>query len=945
MYIYFRHPERQATPPEVWVNRNSYRFQGEALMGKSRDNETVDHKTTPTEKPDPSRNNHPIHSPYYYAIILALLVFACEALIMAGLSFLPIGSARLQWLLDPLFLIFLLLPAFHFFLLRPLILHIKSRRQYEKKLDRLNLVLRAIRNVNQLITREKDRDRLLNDACIILTETRGYYNAWITLFDDSGDCQMISENGLGEDPLFLKNMPEQGDLTPCGRKAMEQAEPVRIEHPSSDCTGCPFAERYAGGAAMTIRLEHDGKIYGLLTVSTPPEFIGEEEEEELFREVAGDLAFALYSLDIDKERERAREALKQSEEKFSASFHGSHDAITLTTRDGKVIDCNQRTLEIFGLESKDDFRDKRPADFSPPFQPDGRSSKEASRKIINNVFRDGGFLKFEWVHQRKDGTIFPTEIIFKTIRLGGEEVLQANIRDITDRKRAEAQEQMLSVAIEQAGEMIVITDPEGTIQYVNPAFARITGYHRDEVLGQNPRILKSGKQDEVFYRNLWETISSGKTWHGRMVNKCKNGTLYTEESTISPVRNASGTVINYVAVKRDMSEYLQLESQLRQAQKMEAIGTLAGGIAHDFNNILGAIIGMSELALLEVKEGSSLHRHISQILKASDRAKNLVKQILAFSRQRKNEDIVLSIKPVIKEALKLLKSSFPANIEIKPYIETDPGLIKGDPTQIHQVLMNLCSNAEHAMRETGGILEVRLERLELEPGANELKGNPKLHKGPYVCLSVRDTGYGIPPELMGRIFDPYFTTKGVGEGTGLGLAVVQGIVDKHKGTLTVESKPGKGAVFRVFFPAIEGEREKISKKEQEKLPTGSERILFIDDEEALAEVGKGILEYLGYEVTVRTSSLEALELFKAKPEHFDMVITDMTMPNMTGAELSQELMKIRPNIPIILCTGFSHIISEEKAREIGIRAFVMKPLITKDLAETVRRVLDTNAAT
>jgi len=298
----------------------------------------------------------------------------------------------------------------------------------------------------------------------------------------------------------------------------------------------------------------------------------------------------------------------------------------------------------------------------------------------------------------------------------------------------------------------------------------------------------------------------------------------------------------------------------------------------------------------------------------------------------------MSIKPIAREALSLLRSSISSNIEIRQNIGTGIGLIEGDPTQIHQIIMNLCTNAEHAMREKGGVMEVVLGNREC--GMDDLKTHPNLHVGPYICLSVSDTGYGIDEETINRIFDPYFTTKGVGEGTGLGLAVVQGIVHKQGGEITVKSEPGRGTTFEVWFPVIEGEKDEIEEKTEASLPTGDEHILFVDDEKILAEVGKEILEHLGYEVTTRTSSLEALELFKAKPEFFDLVITDMSMPNITGEQLSREFMKIRPDIPIILCTGFSHIISKEKARGVGIKAFVMKPLVTKDLAEAVRKALD-----
>jgi two-component system cell cycle sensor histidine kinase/response regulator CckA len=372
---------------------------------------------------------------------------------------------------------------------------------------------------------------------------------------------------------------------------------------------------------------------------------------------------------------------------------------------------------------------------------------------------------------------------------------------------------------------------------------------------------------------------------------------------------------------------------------MEAIGTLAGGIAHDFNNILAAMMGYAELASLDAPEGSKANMRWQEVLKAGLRARDLVQQILTFSRQSSQERKPVEIGPIVKETLKLLRASLPSTVEIRQHVESNADVIETDPTQIHQVLMNLCTNAAHAMRESGGILEVSLNKVDMEEPTTT--PYPDLHAGPYVRLSVSDTGHGIPPQLLKRIFDPYFTTKPVGEGTGLGLAVVHGIVKSHGGEITVSSKPGKGTTFHVYLPGTDGPKEVAASQRVEPYRLGrQECLLLIDDEQALVEVGKQMLEHLGYRVIVRTSSVEALELFRNQPEKFDLVITDMTMPNMTGDKLAREMMGIRPGMPIILCTGFSEHIAEEKVKKIGIREFVMKPLVMSDLSKTIRRVLD-----
>jgi PAS domain S-box-containing protein len=514
----------------------------------------------------------------------------------------------------------------------------------------------------------------------------------------------------------------------------------------------------------------------------------------------------------------------------------------------------------------------------------------------------------------------------------------AIIRDITKRKRAEEDYTRLATAIEQAGESVVITDSHGKIVYVNPSFEAITGYTQQEAVGQNPRILKSDEHTKEFYKDMWNTITNGTVWRGHLINKKKDGTLYDEEATISPVKNTSGKIINFVAVKRDVTEEIKWEDKLRQAQKMEAIGTLAGGIAHDFNNILSAIIGYTELAEYEVPEGSKTRKNLREVLNAGRRARDLVKQILAFSRQGEQERKPLQVSHIIKETLKLLRASLPTTIEIRQFIENETGIIEADPTQLHQLLMNLCTNAAHAMNNNGGILEVGIRDVEV---GREDRGSAFLNvpHGTYVMLTVRDTGHGMSVEVLNRIFDPYFTTKEKGDGTGLGLAVVHGIVKSHGGAITVYSEEGKGSTFNVYFPAI---KKKVVQNEAkpELLFTGHQRILFVDDELPLVDIGKKMLEHLGHKVIIRTSSLEALEAFRSSPDKFDLVITDKTMPQMTGFDLAKELKRIRPDVPIILCTGFSDTTDVDKAKAVGVSGLVMKPIVTSEMAETIRRVLE-----
>jgi nitrogen-specific signal transduction histidine kinase/ActR/RegA family two-component response regulator len=391
--------------------------------------------------------------------------------------------------------------------------------------------------------------------------------------------------------------------------------------------------------------------------------------------------------------------------------------------------------------------------------------------------------------------------------------------------------------------------------------------------------------------------------------------------------------------KRFEKEQQELHSRLAQAQKMEAIGTLAGGIAHDFNNILSAIMGYTQLASLIIPEDSEARPRLDQVLKASRRAKDLVTQILSFGRQTEQERQSVQIGLIVKEAVKLFRSTLPATIEIKENIESQ-GMVEGDPSQIHQIVMNLCTNAYHAMREKGGVLSIFLEEVDLDTPF-QLNGQD-LQPGGYLKLTVSDTGHGIPREIRRRIFEPYFTTKEKGDGTGLGLTMVHGVVKNHCGALTLESELGKGTTFYIYLPRMKAPRKVKKTDTDESLVTGHERILFVDDEPQMTEMGEEMLKYLGYEITSQNSSTEALELFRANPDNFDMVITDMTMPKMTGEDLAREMMKIRPDIPIILCTGYSEKMNEEKASAMGISKLIMKPFTVEDLAKIIRKVMDRN---
>ena len=471
------------------------------------------------------------------------------------------------------------------------------------------------------------------------------------------------------------------------------------------------------------------------------------------------------------------------------------------------------------------------------------------------------------------------------------------------------------------------------------------GYDRDELLGKHCRRFTTPETLRKIYRVFKHVYHTGKLSE---IMECeivqKNGKKRIFELSVYLAKDQSGQPTGFRGVARDISKRLKvekekkrLEAQLLQAQKMEALGTLASGIAHDFNNILSAVIGYTELVLQNHAGGRKSRGNLEEVLKAGFRARDLVNQILTFSRQTEQELKPVNVGPIVKETLNFLKASIPSTIEIRKKIQTTSDYAFSDPTKIHQVLMNLCTNAAHSMWEEGGVLKVQLTNINLQ--SEDLANCPDLSPGPYLKLSVSDTGHGMDRTTMERSFDPYFTTKDKGKGTGLGLSVTLGIVRSQGGTITVTSAPNEGATFDVYLPCAEASIvPEVSKSEP--LPIGKERILYVDDEETILDMGKQMLQGLGYDVVTQKYSLQALEKFRNHPNLFDLVITDLTMPKMTGLQLASELLHIRSDIPIVLCTGFSERLTKEKIQASGIRKFMIKPLIMRELASTIREVLE-----
>ena len=554
-----------------------------------------------------------------------------------------------------------------------------------------------------------------------------------------------------------------------------------------------------------------------------------------------------------------------------------------------------------------------------------------------------------WLGNQGAGTKIPLWLIYAS-SLGAVTILVFAVfflllrRTVKRRTKALRENtRLFDAVLVGTSDAIFVKDRAGRYLLANAGTSRAMGYEVAAIIGRTDDELLPPESLDIIHKAELKVMTTGLTVRAEDVIRNADGISYWLANK-SPYYDENGEIIGIIGVAHDVTslkkaeeEQHKLERQLQQAQKMEAIGTLAGGIAHDFNNILGALLGYAEMARDDSPPDSSVARDLGEILKAVHRAKDLVKQILTFSRQDAAERIPTSPGDIISEAVKMLRPSLPSTIDIRQDLRSDSGRILANPSQLHQVIINLCTNAYHAMEETGGILGISLKGTELT--AEDLLRNPDIDQGKFIQISVSDTGAGMNPEIRERIFEPYFTTKETGKGTGLGLSIIHGIVKGHGGSISCSSKPGEGTVFHVFLPVIND--DDLTETAVLELPHGgSEHILFIDDEEMLAEMAKTMLERLGYTVTVKNSSLEALTCFQNQPDLYDLVITDQTMPGMTGVDLARRLLQIRPELPIILCTGFSSQISEDRARAMGIREFALKPLSKKDIARLIRKVLD-----
>jgi PAS domain S-box-containing protein len=625
-------------------------------------------------------------------------------------------------------------------------------------------------------------------------------------------------------------------------------------------------------------------------------------------------------------RKRAEQALQESEARFRSYVEGAPVAVFVADRQGRYVDSNPAAEALLGFD-QEALRGKSIADVVAP------EDAEAVQQHFERVVTEGRCVgDFRLV--RADGAVIWVTV--QAVRVSPDRFM-AYCVDITARRQAESTLRQQGAALEAAANAIVITDREGVIRWVNPAFSLLTGYTAEEARGRKPgQLIRSGQQDDDFYRAMWETILAGRVWRGEIVNRRKDGSLFTEDMTITPLRDEVGAITHFVAIKQDITHRKQMEAQLLRTQRLESVGRLASGIAHDLNNILTPVL-LAPPILREALQDKAALNIVDSIEASAERGAAIIRQLLTFGRGTATHRVPLPIRTLMRDMMKIMEETFPKNIRLRLEVPPDLALVTGDATQLHQVLMNLCVNARDAMPQ-GGQLTLSLQPALVDEVLARM--HPGAHPGRHVMVSVADTGTGIPPEHLDKIFDPFFTTKAVGEGTGLGLSTVAAIVRGHEGILLVDSVPGQGTTFRIFLPITEVPAEPARSNHDTARPPGQgELVLVVDDETQIRAVTRRVLEHNGYHTIEAENGAEALALFDEQHGRVKVVLTDLMMPVLDGAALMRALRERDPQLPIIAVSGYLSQPELLAAVEADAQVFLAKPCSSADLLQALQKVL------
>ncbi|MFH0996302.1 MAG: PAS domain S-box protein [Pseudomonadota bacterium] len=687
-----------------------------------------------------------------------------------------------------------------------------------------------------------------------------------------------------------------------------------------------------------------------------PDALSPEETRRMLHELR------VYQLELEMQNDelkRSQWELEASRDRYFNFYDLSPVGYFTLSEQGLILEVNLTAANLLGAPKSALIRQQLTRFILPEDQ-------NSYYRHIKKLIETGEHQSCELRMGKKDGAPFWVRLESNAVQDGdGNPINRIVMSDITEQKRAEEalrnSEAHLRTLVKNIPDLIWLKDKSGVYIDCNPMFERFFGAAKKDIIGKTDFDFVDRELAEIFREHDRMAVAAGKPCHKEdWITFADDGYRGLFDTIKTPMLDAEVKLVGVLGIARDITERklaeeqkAKLEARLMQAQKMESIGSLAGGIAHDLNNILFPISGLSEMLLDEMSPGTSEHESLAQIHKSAQRGSDLVKQILAFSRQSNPRKLPIRIQPILEEVLKLTRATVPRNIEITSHIKPDCGLVSADPSQVHQILMNLITNAYHAVEGSGGMIHIALKEADSGwnisaplPAFGE-KGESPFHpmpgdllSGKYACITVYDTGTGIDQTLIDKIFEPYFTTKEQGKGTGLGLSVVHGIVKEHGGDIRVYSEFGKGTTFNVYLPLLKSAGDGKTVASPEKYPTGRESILLVDDEAPIVHLMQKMLEKLGYQVTARTSSPDALALFSADPLSFDLVICDRGMPNMTGEQLAGELISIKPGIPVIICTGFSDATDEQRGRAMGIKGYLMKPVAAGDLAAMVRNVLD-----
>jgi len=635
-----------------------------------------------------------------------------------------------------------------------------------------------------------------------------------------------------------------------------------------------------------------------------------------------------------EERKRAEEALRESEERFRKFFENAPVYCYMISANGVILDVNSAALKMLGYR-KDELIGKHLKTIYCP------ESLGRMRRLLLTWKKTGGLKDEEMVIVTKKGERRTVLLNAGAIKnKDGEIIYSISLQmDITERMRAEAKMKILLAAIEQAAEAVIMTNPNGTIQYINTAFEKITGYSRQEAAGRNANILKSGKQEAGFYRDLWGTIKNGKVWTGRLINKKKDGTVYEEDATIFPVFSSDGKIMNFTKIAHDVTEKIRLEKQFLQAQKMESVGRLAGGIAHDFNNLLTGIAISAEMAREELKPGDKILEYIENISETSERAVDLVGQLLSFSRKQITSPVIIDLNNVVRSMDSMIRPVIGGDIDFITVLYPEVLPIKIDAGQLDQIIMNLVVNARDAMPRGG---EFTIKVFAIESGDDIRSAYSFIEPGRYVILEATDNGIGMDKETLAHIFEPFYTTKEMGKGTGLGLSTVYGILKQAGGYIVAQSEPGKGTTFRLYFPLSSGRPVPMQEKPRHTALVlgGEESILIVDDEKVIRKLLKEILTRAGYKVYSASNGNEAKILFQSLSEKPTLLITDLVMPDINGVELALDLQKTTPDLKTVFISGYAEEADERYIKIDRQADFIAKPFNMSQILGKIREVLD-----